>query len=564
MNLRQQIVTERIAEVATTLNLPHDKAFVRLAHHLITGQSIHAFDPSDLTEGGQDKQIDVLSIEEGTDQATVYILQVKNTESFSSNALIQIRNGLNWLFNKPRADLKTLTNTAFRDKIVEYRSLQSSLGPSNIRVVARYVCNGLTAGRSQECAQELKGILDEYDNGTFAEFSFRLIGADELVNLINAQERQHKRIDADIKIQYDANTPSLMKHYSQDLKGLVCTVPAQEIARIVNTDPESSIFDLNLRRFLGASGAVNKDIHETCTDLSSSYQFWFLNNGITIVCDQFDAVTDPDNPHIKVKNLQIVNGCQTATTLAAAQKQGGLARDVRVVVRIYETKESDLVDKIVLTTNNQNRITNRDLRANDTVQLDMERAFAIFGYFYERKPRQFLDKSVLTSQILANESVGQSYLAIVLRKPSDARGRKYKVWEEYYTQIFAGHVVEPHIIAVLVATHAADWARVTGMTAAVDDVIRTLAKKGTLHIARIATFYWRGDDSWSMDSSALKSQVQQLQTDNTILNSHLDKAFKLLASIIRSEPHYLTDLDAALKSYTLDERIDKALHSSST
>ena len=87
MNLRQQIVTERIAEVATTLNLPHDKAFVRLAHHLITGQSIHAFDPSDLTEGGQDKQIDVLSIEEGTDQATVYILQVKNTESFSSKKL---------------------------------------------------------------------------------------------------------------------------------------------------------------------------------------------------------------------------------------------------------------------------------------------------------------------------------------------------------------------------------------------------------------------------------------------------------------------------------------------
>lgn len=81
MNLRQQIVTERIAEVATTLNLPHDKAFVRLAHHLITGQSIHAFDPSDLTEGGQDKQIDVLSIEEGTDQQPCTSFRLKTQKA---------------------------------------------------------------------------------------------------------------------------------------------------------------------------------------------------------------------------------------------------------------------------------------------------------------------------------------------------------------------------------------------------------------------------------------------------------------------------------------------------
>jgi hypothetical protein len=140
-----------------------------------------------------------------------------------------------------------------------------------------------------------------------------------------------------------------------------------EIAKLVNDHPDGSIFDLNIRRFLGTLGGVNRDIFSTCSNVESSYEFWFLNNGITIVCDQFDPVTDLDNPHVKLKNLQIVNGCQTATTLALAQREGRLSQDVRVLTRIYETSDPTLVSRIVLTTNNQNQIKSRDLRANDPV-----------------------------------------------------------------------------------------------------------------------------------------------------------------------------------------------------
>ncbi|WP_319523597.1 hypothetical protein [Breoghania sp.] len=43
-----------------------------------------------------------------------------------------------------------------------------------------------------------------------------------------------------------------------------------------------------------------------------------------------------------------------------------------------------------------------------------------------------------SSRILPNELVGQSFLSIVLKKPSDGRGRKYKVWAEFYDRIFTG------------------------------------------------------------------------------------------------------------------------------
>src|SRR5262249_55025637 len=152
------------------------------------------------------------------------------------------------------------------------------------------------------------------------------------------------------------------------------------------------------------------------------------------------------NAHVKLQNLQIVNGCQTATTIALAQKEGKLAQDVRVLTRIYQTQDPALVDRIVLTTNNQNQISSRDLRANDPIQVDMERAFSIYGYYYERKPRQFDGQTIDLKKLFTNEYVAQAYLAIVLRTPSDGRARKYKVWGESHTRIFSGAPVEPYII----------------------------------------------------------------------------------------------------------------------
>jgi hypothetical protein len=562
MTLRQQIIQDRVEQIQQSLKVNEDHAFLRLIHQLITGTSVFAFDEGDLTEGGQDKQIDLITIDEESNRATVYIIQAKNTDGFSSNALIQMKNGLHWLFNKPRSEFRTLSNISFRDKITEYRSIQTSLGPSNIRVIVRFVTMGHTIDLSDEFNQELRAILNEFDNGTFEGFSCEPLGADELVQLINIQEKRKRRIDADIKMKYDANNPSLIKYYSEDLKGIVCSVPASEISRLVNNDSEGAIFDLNIRRFLGTRGAVNKDIRETCTNRDESYLFWFLNNGITVVCDQFDAVTDPDNPLIKIKNMQIVNGCQTATTIAMADREGKLSRDVRIILRIYETQDSSLVDRIVLTTNNQNRISNRNLRANDQVQIDLENAFNIYRYHYERKPKQFADIDADPSRVLPNELVGQAFLALVLKKPSDGRGRKYKVWGEFYDRIFTGYSVEPYIISTLLVRLATKWLKDNGLISDADDTRRNIAKKGAYHVSRIAAFLWRNNDAWKIDQDILRQQLHIIESDPGSINSIFQETFERLESIIRAETHYVNDLDNALKAYTLDERIDRSLYNS--
>ena len=496
MTLRQQLIAERVANLETTIGLPKDQAFERFVHSLITGQSVHSLDPADWVDGSQDKQIDLISIEEDNDEAEIFIISAKFTDGFSSNAIILMRNGLHWIFNRARAEVAAVSNEAFRDKILEIRSLQSGIGPSNITVHCFFVTNGLTSTLSNEYQQEIRGILAEYNNGTYAEFTFETLGADEMVGLLNRIEKRNRSIDADVPIRYDANTPSLIRYDSQGLKGIICTTTARDIANLVISDSGGALFDSNIRRFLGKGRLVNADILKTATDAASSYLFWFLNNGITIVCDSCDPVTDP--PKVKIKNLQIVNGCQTATALAHATRDGTLRPDTRVLLKIFETTDPTLASRIVLTTNNQNRISTRDLKANDAVQQDMKRGFERYNLLYEHKVNQYASTLLTTGQrIVSNEDVGQAFLAIALKKPGDARRRKYKVWTDNYGEIFSGNRVEPHVICLLLYQTANVWARTTRRMVGISELRRKLINNGLLHIARIAAFLWRSDDSFN-------------------------------------------------------------------
>lgn len=559
MTLRQQIVQDHIDKTATKLGLMTDNAFLVFAHSLFTDNSVHSFDQNDNVDGGQDKQIDAITIEDTSDEATIYITQIKNEESFSSNCIIQIRNGLQWIFEKRQADIDTLSNVKFKDKIKDYRTLQSSLGPSNINVKVAYITKGQNIELSAEANQEIKTIKDTYDNGTFASFDFETIGADEIVDILNSQEKKNKKIDCEIKIIYDTNNPSLIKYHNKGLKGIICSATAFEIAQIVNKDVNGFVFDLNIRKYLGKLGGVNKDILNTCTNSNLSPLFWFLNNGVTIICDKVDPVTDPDDPKVKIENMQIVNGCQTATSLANALKEGHLQPDTRLLLRIYETKDLELVDKIVLTTNNQNKITGRNLRANDVTQLDLEKGFSLFEFHLERKPRQYENTSIPNDKIIPNEDVAVSYLALVLRKPSDSRSRKYKVWNEYYDKIFSGtNIIEPYLLSVLIHRKVSTYL-LENFSSNTDDTIRYLSKNASFHISRISSFLWRGNDNWA-NTVNLKSEIAAYVSNQNILDSHVSNAVVILSNIVKSNPKYISELNNSLKSADIDNEINKELH----
>jgi len=558
MDIREQIVEDQIEKLNENLDLKNvNKAFQIFGHSLFIDNSVYSYDQNDDVDGGQDKQIDNITIDQKEGEGIIFITQAKNEDSFSSNSLIQIRNGLNWIFNKKRADIDTLTNVKFRDKIKDCKDLIASIGPSNIEVRVGYITNALSTNISDECIQEITSIKEQFDNDTFSNFTFEMIGAIEIVDRLNAQEKKNKKIKADIKIKYDTNSPSLIKYHSHGLKGIICTTTAKEVARIVNEDEKGFVFDLNVRKYLGNLGTVNKDIKETCSDEDTSHLFWFLNNGVTIVCDKVDPVTDPDNPHLKIENLQIVNGCQTSSSLAIAEKEGLLQENTTVILKVFETSDLDLVDKVVLTTNNQNKITNRNLRANDRIQRDLERAFSIHDYFYERKPRQSQDED--SNKIIPNELAATAYLAIALKRPSDARSRKYKIWSDYYDSIFKSIHVEMFIVNHLIKQRVSKYINNSILTTSPDDTKRYIAKNGQFHIARMTSFMYRKTDDW-INVDLLKSQLLEIESSLDYLDQYVQKGFDAIIEILDNNQDLKTDLNNTLKSSSFDNLMSAELY----
>lgn len=191
----------------------------------------------------------------------------------------------------------------------------------------------------------------------------------------------------------------------------------------------------------------------------------------------------------------------------------------------------------------------------------MERGFTTYNYFYERKVRQYDNQpGVNAKRIIANEIVGQSYLAVNIKKPSDASRRKYKVWGEYYNLIFSGKVVEPYVIAVQIYRYVASWLRNSPFSKDVNDIRRKVANQGGFHIARMSSYLWRHGDDWNVSPKDLQKQIVTLETNPHVLDSHINEALIMLEKLIQGNNQYFGDLDSALKSGMLDSDIDKILY----
>ncbi len=224
--LQRQLIQDRVDNLVTNLSILEDEAFERLVYSLTTGGSAQTPDLDDWVDGGQDKQVDIITVEDGQGDADVHIIQAKYVDTFGSNNLILMGNGLQWIFTADKNALASLSNTDFRDKIKNLRSTMSGYGYSNVRIHCYFVTKASDLNLSDEFKQEQNRIITKYDNGTFESFDIKVADSEELIELSKRAERRSKAVDVDLAIRYDANTPSVIKYQSQGQKGVICTCDA--------------------------------------------------------------------------------------------------------------------------------------------------------------------------------------------------------------------------------------------------------------------------------------------------------------------------------------------------
>ena len=140
---------------------------------------------------------------------------------------------------------------------------------------------------------------------------------------------------------------------------------------------DRTLFAQNVRLDLGRT-RVNKDLAATVANRHEHSRFLTFHNGLTILCKSVsrDAVKPQ---RFTISGFSVVNGCQSA--LAFYDSRSSLTPDLLVPVRLVQVGETTrLADDITYRSNNQNSISLKDLRANDSTQVQLQSEFHhLFG-----------------------------------------------------------------------------------------------------------------------------------------------------------------------------------------
>lgn len=204
-------------------------------------------------------------------------------------------------------------------------------------------------------------------------------GLDEISDRISA------RFQSDREISIRMLEEQIFEKTDGNVRAVIGTARADEFISAFKDPRDSlqldpSLFEENVRVYLGEQNEINKRIYDTAISNESGL-FWYYNNGITIVCDSFSYQPGFRNPTIILKSPQVVNGGQTSHALFEASKVDFDAlQRVRLLVKIIETKDKSLYAKVAEATNSQAPIRSRDLRSNDPVLIRLASSLEAHGW----------------------------------------------------------------------------------------------------------------------------------------------------------------------------------------
>lgn len=345
---------------------------------------------------------------------------------------------------------------------------------------------------------------------------------------------------------------------------LATTVPCSEIVRLYKNHGDK-LFDRNVRLFLGAhKGSVNAGIAATIKDSKDRGNFWAYNNGITVICDAYK----PRGNTVKLSNFSIVNGCQTAVSLAENE---GVSTEMFVLVR-FIAAAAELVDNIIWNTNSQNPIRSWDIASQKKTQrrlkTDFEKLNKPYIYLTRRgdKPKGRLNEFRENGKLrkIQIDVLGQ-YLAAFKGKPVLAYKHKAFVFSKHHDETFPPDIRVEDALFVWACGETCK-ATVLEMIKEAPDNARILKKGGALFTlavlseiakARNGTTYMSKITEDHAKSNKSKGRVQKYAKYAAMLylsavRDEEEVQKDELATLIRQKEFYDKVLDRVKRQYDKD------------
>lgn len=214
-------------------------------------------------------------------------------------------------------------------------------------------------------------------------------------------------------------------------KAVIVALPLRDCIKIPGIK-DGSLFRKNVRQSLGNSNKVNKGIAKTIK--TDAEDFFFLHNGITAICSQMSI----HDGVLSVKELNVVNGCQSLSTIFSSSEAAKKATDAYILFRFYEIEDQDRADRISTSTNSQSAVKARDLRSNDKAVLAMKRAYEQYfpdGYFVTKRGERVDTVKYNTAHVVNLTDLGKQLIAWHSQRPTISYSET-KIFDKYFDQLF--------------------------------------------------------------------------------------------------------------------------------
>jgi len=221
-------------------------------------------------------------------------------------------------------------------------------------------------------------------------------------------------------------------------EGFVGLVKLKDFNAFLQDEPgvlAERIFESNVRGYQPDS-TINTRIYQSLIDPQSA-NFWLLNNGVTIIAPRTQQA---GHLRLSIDDPQIVNGLQTSRVIFGYFGEEDRPDENRtVLVRVIETTDLALQDRIIRATNSQNKMASASLRMTDQIHRDIEEFFKKVDLFYDRRKGHHRDQGRPVRKIVSVNFVAQAVISILLQRPDDARARPgdYFKEDDKYESIFA-------------------------------------------------------------------------------------------------------------------------------
>lgn len=378
-----------------------------------------------IIDGSGDKGLDGVYIVSDDDRSTVYLFQSKCYEAeekfdraLEESALVKMQNAIgNYILKSPREIHGA--NRFLLDKLKDIKGL------SNPKFCIVFCSNSNPP--SNDAINEFDQFIKE-KQGKNDYFKVEYLNLAELAARLAPEVTRN--IETEIRLSG--------KYFDWSIGNARVVVGRMSGRRLaeLRKNEGGELFDKNVRGYLTTKNEVNQQIFKTAISPTEAHNFFFLNNGVTIVCTDIDYLPVDESPEIKIKNLQIVNGGQTTNALYEAYQGNQLSDSVYILVRIVQTEDKNLLQEIPATTNNQTIVRARDLRSNDLIQRTIEEILLTKGFYYEARKDKYRNSPVAKGKRIDMEDAAQAYYAYIFNKPADAKNKKRDIFGSLYYEIF--------------------------------------------------------------------------------------------------------------------------------